>query len=114
MADIPRERTPDSTLLLALDGYEFISKRCRRYHSDIFQTRLLLQQTICMIGPEAARVFYDTERFQRRDAIPKRVQKTLFGEGGVQVLDDDVHRNRKQMFMSLMTPEPMKPKRCSV
>ena len=34
-----------------------------------------------------------------------RIQKTLLGRGGVQGLDDAAHRHRKQMFMSLMTPE---------
>jgi hypothetical protein len=29
----------------------------------------------------------------------------LIGEGGVQSPDDDAHRERKAMFMSLMTPE---------
>lgn len=58
-----------------------------------------------MQGEEAAKVFYDDDRFQRRNAAPERVKKTLFGQGGVQGLDGDAHRRRKQMFMSLMTPE---------
>ena len=58
-----------------------------------------------MTGPETAELFYDQERFVRRGAAPGRVQKTLFGRGGVQGLDDEAHRHRKQMFMALMTPE---------
>jgi fatty-acid peroxygenase len=52
-----------------------------------------------------AELFYDPDRFMRQGAAPGRVQKTLFGRGGVQGLDGRAHRNRKQMFLSLMTPE---------
>ncbi|CAD7025760.1 cytochrome P450 [Pseudorhizobium halotolerans] len=105
MSRIPRDRSFDSTLALLLDPYGFISKRCRRYGADLFQTRLLLRPTICMTGPEAAELFYRQDLFARSGAAPGRVQKTLFGQGGVQGLDGEAHRHRKQMFMSLMTPE---------
>ena len=105
MTQIPQDRTIDSILALAFDGYKFISQRCQRYGSDIFQTRLLFKKTICLRGEEAAKVFYDPEKFIRKKAAPKRLQKTLFGEGGVQGMDGDPHRHRKQMFMSLMSDE---------
>lgn len=105
MPRIPHDKSPDSTLALLRDPYGFIAKRCRRYESDLFQTRLLLRPTLCMSGPEAAQLFYDTSRFMRSGATPARLQKTLFGRGGVQGLDDEAHRHRKEMFLSLMTPE---------
>lgn len=105
MPHIPRDKSLDSTLALLWDPYRFISKRCRRYGADLFETRLGLQRTICMTGPEAARLFYDPSRFLRRDAMPAAIQKTLLGEGGVQGLDGGSHLHRKQMFMSLMTFE---------
>ena len=108
MKRIPEDRSLDSTLALALDGYKFISKKCQRYQTDIFQTRLLLEQTICFKGEEAAKLFYNPEKFTRKKAAPKRIKKTLFGQGGVQGLDGDAHRQRKQMFMSLMTDERIK------
>lgn len=95
----------DSTLPFAWHGYEFISRRCERYGTDVFQTRLLLEPTVCLRGADAARVFYDDARFERRGAFPMRVQKTLVGVGGVQGLDGHAHRARKQMFMDLMSPE---------
>jgi len=107
MRQIPRDRTIDGTLSLVLEGYRFISNRCERYNTDIFQTRILLEQTICLRGEEAAKVFYNTEKFARQGAAPKRVKETLVGEGGVQGLDGDAHRQRKQAFMALMTPERM-------
>lgn len=107
MRKIPTDAGIDSTLGLVFDGYEFIPKRCDRLQSDIFQTRILLEKTICLRGEEAAKVFYDTDKFSRQGAAPQRVQKTLFGKGGVQGLDAAAHRHRKQLFMSLMTPERM-------
>lgn len=105
MANIPQDKTLDSTLALLRDGYTFIRKRCQRYQSDIFQTRLMGQKTICMHGEEAAKIFYDGERFMRNGAVPKRVQKSLFGKNAVQTMDDAAHRHRKAAFMSLMTPK---------
>ncbi|HEX3628338.1 MAG TPA: cytochrome P450 [Verrucomicrobiae bacterium] len=58
-----------------------------------------------MTGPEAARLFYSPEHFQRAGAQPGRVQKVLFGKTGVQHLDDGAHRFRKEMILPLMTPE---------
>ena len=108
MAQIPRDKNLDSTLAFLRDPYRFISKRCERYKSDIFQTRLAFQDTLCMRGRDAAELFYDPERFQRKGAMPGVIQKTLTGEGGVQGLDYEAHRHRKQMFMSLVTPEQVK------
>jgi len=105
MPHIPHERVLDSTFALVRDPYRFISDRCRHHGSDLFETRLLLQKTICMSGPEAAALFYDANRFARRGAMPKAIQKTLLGVGGVQGLDEEQHRHRKGMFMSLMSPE---------
>lgn len=107
MSKIPTDAGIDSTLGLMFDGYEFISKRCDRLQSDIFQTRILLEKMICLRGKEAAKVFYDTDKFSRRGAAPQRIQKTLLGRGGVQGLDDAAHRHRKQIFMALMSSEHM-------
>ena len=104
MSTIPRDKVPDSTLALRLDGYEFILKRTRRFQSDVFRTRLMLEPFICMVGEEAARVFYDPDRFARAGATPRRARATLFGFGGIQGLDGRAHRHRKAMFLSLMTP----------
>ena len=108
MPGMPQDNSLDSAPALVRDGYTFISKRCDRARSDVVQTRLLFQPTICMRGKEAAELLYDAKRFQRAGAAPKRMQKTLVGEGGVQGLDGGAHRWRKQMFMSLMTPQSIK------
>lgn len=105
---IPIEKKLDSGLALMRDGYMFIKSRVDRYQSDLFQTRLLIQKVICISGKEAAEIFYDPERFQRYNAAPKRVQKTLFGVNAIQSMDGDAHIHRKNLFLSLMTPRHQK------
>lgn len=102
MRKIPRDSSPDSTLAFLRQPYDFISQRCEEHDADLFQTRLFLHRTICMLGKEAAELIYDTDRFERRGVPPGRIQKTLFGRGGVQGLDDEDHRHRKQMFLSVI------------
>ncbi len=104
MSRIPGDTRLDSTLALLADGYTFISKRCRRYRSDLFETRLMLQKSVCMMGEEAVRVFYEPDRFTRRNAMPPTTLLLLQDMGSAFVMDGEAHRWRKQMFLSLMTP----------
>ncbi|MCO6419553.1 cytochrome P450 [Siccirubricoccus sp. KC 17139] len=101
---MPRDASFDLAPDLLRAPYEFIGDRCRHYGTDLFEGRLLLQRTIFMRGREAARLFYDQDRFMRGGAMPEPIRATLLGKGGVQGLDDAAHRHRKQMFMALMTP----------
>jgi len=105
---VPHDKSLDNSLALMREGYLFIKNRVDRNQSDLFKARLLLQNVICMSGEEAATLFYDTERFQKKDAIPKRVQKTLFGMDGIQTMDGEAHIHRKLLFVSLMTPPHQK------
>lgn len=105
MAHIPRDSSFDSSLALLREGNTFISSRCRRYGSDIFQARLMLQDTLCISGEEAARLFYDNDLFKREKAQPSLLVKTLLGEGGIQGKDDETHRARKRLFMALLSDE---------
>lgn len=36
MSQPPSTTIPDSTIALATDGYKFISKRCKKYNTNIF------------------------------------------------------------------------------
>lgn len=104
MARPPHEQALDSTAALLADPYDFIRKRCERHASPVFAARLLGQDTLCLSGAEAAALFYDPQRFQREGAAPEPLRATLFGKGGVQGLDGDMHRARKALFMDLMSP----------
>ncbi|HEU4407003.1 MAG TPA: cytochrome P450 [Polyangiaceae bacterium] len=102
---MPRDIWPESTLALRLDPYRFISERCQRFGSDAFRARLLLRETICLSGRAGAELFYDRERFTRLGAAPEPLVRTLFGRGGVQMLEGEAHRHRKQMFLAIAAPE---------
>jgi fatty-acid peroxygenase len=58
-----------------------------------------------MTGAECAQLFYDESKFKRSGAIPKRIKKTLTGKNAIHTLDDESHKKRKEVFMSVMTPE---------
>jgi fatty-acid peroxygenase len=101
---IARDPALDGSLALLREGYRFIGNRCRRLETDAFETRLAGRKTVCVLGPEAAAVFYDASHMERHGAAPACVRRTLLGRGGVQGLDGERHRRRKAMFMALMTP----------
>lgn len=104
---MPREEGIDNSLSMMREGYLYIPNRRQSFHSDLFETRLLGKKAICMGGKEAAEIFYDTEKFKRKDAAPNRAVQTLFGKNGVQSLDGEMHKQRKQMFMSIMSSEQL-------
>lgn len=95
----------DSTLGVLCSGYVNFKEQFEEEKKDIITTRLLLRKTNVLRGEEAAKIFYDQEKFQRKGATPKRFQKTLFGEGGVQGLDGEAHLRRKELFMSCMSED---------
>lgn len=100
---VPEEQVIDNTIALAREGYLFIKNRMELYHTNIFETHLMGQKVICISGEEAVKIFYDQDKFQRKGAAPKRIQKTLFGMKAIQTMDGKEHAHRKALFMSLMT-----------
>ena len=108
MAKIPAENPIAAALGLYQQGFEFVQNTRRKHQSDIFQIDLLFLKVICFGGEHAAQTFYDPDKFVRKGAVPPPVQKTLTGEKAIHTTDGDVHRNRKDMFLSLMTEESIK------
>ncbi len=101
---IPRDGAIESGPALLREGYLFVSNRCRRLGSDVFETRLGGRTTVCMLGAEAARGFYERPH-RRRGAMPPPIQTLLQDEGSVQVLDDAPHRHRKALFLDLASEQ---------
>ncbi|WP_077068224.1 hypothetical protein [Ensifer aridi] len=102
MTAIPRDTAFDSTLALLRDGYEFISRRCDRFGTDIFATRIMLRRAVCLRGAAAAEMFYGSECFTRQGAMPWTTLRLLQGKRSVQQLEGPAHRRRKAMFLSLL------------
>jgi len=105
MPAIPHAAGIDNTIPFLREAYTFVSRRCERLGSDLFTTRIMLTPVLCMRGAEAARVFYDGDRFTRQGAMPQTVLRLLQDKGSVQGLDGAAHRHRKALFMSLMSPD---------
>lgn len=70
MTNIPHDPGLDNSLTLLKEGYTFIASRCERYQSDIFTTRLIATRAYCVMGEDAARMFYEPGRFTRQGAMP--------------------------------------------
>lgn len=104
-ASVPKDPALDSTISLLREGFGFIGSRCDRFGSDLFETRLLGERTMCMRGPAAAEVFYTGERFTRRGAFPPRILKLLQDEGSVATLEDAAHHARKRLFLDTLSPQ---------
>ncbi|WP_173923517.1 cytochrome P450 [Agromyces sp. Marseille-P2726] len=103
-AEIPRARAIDESLGFLLDGYTFGRRRFRRLGTDVFTTRLAGRRATVMYGAEAARIFYEGDRFSRDRAMPTSVLHLLQDEGSVQTLEGDEHRHRKTLFMQMLEP----------
>jgi fatty-acid peroxygenase len=86
-------------------GYQFIQHTCQTYGSRVFALRLVEEDILCFYGFEASEVFYDSEYFERCDARLRRVGKTPIDSDGVRALDGAAHAHRKEMFMSVASPE---------
>jgi fatty-acid peroxygenase len=100
---IVQDKGLDHTLKLLEEGYLFIKNRMDLYKCNIFETHIMGEKAICISGEEACKIFYNEELFQRKGAMPKRIQKTLFGVNAIQGMDNQAHIQRKRLFMSLMT-----------
>lgn len=98
---MPKYAGLDNTTSLVKQGYTFISQAADSLNTDVFETRLLGQRMYCMRGSAAVELFYDESKFARENVAPMPIRKTLFGEGGVQGLDDEEHKHRKALFMQL-------------
>ena len=69
---VSRLLVTDRTLALLSKGYTFIPERCRRHGTDVFETRIMLTEVVCMTGEEATRVFYEPGRFTQVGPCPRR------------------------------------------
>jgi fatty-acid peroxygenase len=92
----------DATLALLREGYTFLPDRFRRLRTNIFRTRLMLRDTLCLCGPGAARLFYGGDGLTRIGAMPQTVLRLLQDKESVQQLDGANHRHRKAMFIRLL------------
>lgn len=97
----------DSSAALLREGYAFGANRFLESGSDVFETRLMLHKAVIGYGTEAVGHLYDPDRMTRRQALPAAALTLLQDFHSVEQLDDEQHRHRKAMFMSLMSPQSL-------
>jgi fatty-acid peroxygenase len=98
----PRTERFDETRGFLAEGYEFIGNRCRGLRTDAFETRLFLRRALCMVGADAAALFYGGGNFTRKGAILPTTPGLLGGKDTVQSLDGPDHRRRKELFLAML------------
>ncbi|WP_166982304.1 cytochrome P450 [Paramicrobacterium fandaimingii] len=98
---IPRIAGDQSMAFLA-EGYRFGQRRFDEYGADAFRTHLMGRPVLFLRGTEAARFFYEGQRFTRSGAMPRSVQHSLQDEGSVQALVGEAHHERKALFLNLL------------
>ena len=85
-----------------VDGYLFGHRRFERLGTDAFRTRLAGRGITMLRGQEAARFFFESDRFTRAGAMPRSVLHSLQDEGSVQTLTGADHRARKALFLRVL------------
>lgn len=94
---------PDSTLALLREGYSFISRRCRHFHSDAFSTRLLGRRVVCLSSREAGSLLY-SPRFEGHADSPASVLE-LLRAGAAPTVHGPAQKSRAAIFRALFSPD---------
>ncbi|KQX06665.1 MULTISPECIES: cytochrome P450 [unclassified Leifsonia] len=101
----PRTAGLDHSLSFLADGYLFGSRRFARNGTDVFRARIMGRPVLIAYGADAARIFYEGDRFGRERAMPTSVVRLLQDEGSVQSLAGAEHRHRKSLFVRLLADD---------
>jgi cytochrome P450 len=93
------------TLPFLKDPVAFLETRARQ-HGAVFKTRILGDQVICLVGPEALAFLYDERWFQRGGGSPPHF-KEVFGELAVVFKDEAAHRRTRRLMRLVFSPEAL-------
>src|SRR4051812_1043857 len=93
----------DIAVRLFRDGYDALEVlRSTEGGDDWFAARLLGHRALVVRGEDGVRAFYDPDLVRRHGAIPAPLRLLLFGPGAVHGLDEEEHRDRKQIFLDMI------------
>jgi fatty-acid peroxygenase len=96
----------DLSIGLLRHGYEAVSlDRRARGGGASYASRLLGRRTVVLGDAKGAALFYDESLVSRKGAVPPPLAWLLFGRGAVHGLDADPHRDRKLLFVDVLSPE---------
>ncbi len=60
---------------------------------------------MCTKDEDASAMVYHPDRFTRKQAMPPITLRLVQDKGSVKLMSGESHRIRKQLFLSLMTPD---------
>lgn len=103
--DIPYAPRFDETRDFVHDRYTFGQYRFDQLNSDAFRTRIALRPVTVIRGAEAARMFYEDDRFGRDRAMPTSATHLLQDDDSVQSLSGRPHFHRKRMFVRMLSDD---------
>lgn len=96
----------DLLVRLLRSGYGATERdRQARGGGNAFRSRLAGRGALVVRGPAGARLFYDESLIRRKGAIPFPLRGLLFGRGAIHGLDGDAHKERKQLFFDVLSPD---------
>lgn len=87
-SNMPKDSGFDKTLSALKEGYEFVMNRDKEMHTNIFETRILGEKTICLTGSELAELFYDNTRFSRSDAAPIEEMRFIKSDNEIELIKE--------------------------
>lgn len=93
------------TLPFLKDPVAFLERRASA-HGPIFKTRILGDQVVCLVGPEAVAFFYQERWFQRAGGSPPHF-KEIFGELAVVFKDGADHRRTRRLMGEAFSREAL-------
>jgi len=94
------------TIGLVRHGYDALNRLRRSAGgADWFEARMLGRRALVVRGEDGVRTFYDPRLVTRKGAVPAPLRLLLFGRGAVHGLAGTTHRQRKQMYLDVVTRE---------
>src|SRR4051812_15897054 len=91
------------TLSFFGDPAGFLASRAREL-GPIFKTKVLGNDLVCFVGPEAFAHFLDDRYFTRANGSPPHVQE-VFGHDAVPFLEGTKFKKRKELLMQVFSEE---------
>ena len=82
------------TLSFVKNRHLFFETRVKKY-GTVFKTRILGDNVVCFVGPEAFSFFVNQPSFDREGANPRHVQR-LFYQQSLPLVDGDKHRELRE------------------
>lgn len=87
------------TLNFVNNPFGLIEEGYREY-GPIFQTSILGEDTVFLVGPEACEIWVNFDLIERQKSLPPHIKNIFGNEDVLPMIDGDHHSNRKELIMA--------------